>query len=153
MKYQILDQETINKVSAEAKNSTRLRKNFNFHKLTDHVQRMLNAIEPDSYVCPHRHLEPPKVEFFILLRGRLAVIIFNDNGTIDRTIFLDEKTIGIDIKPGTWHTIISLEPGTVVLEAKDGPYVAATDKDFAPWAPREGTPGVKKYFAELKGKI
>lgn len=153
MRYQLLDQQLINNVSAEAKASQRLRKNYNFHNLSDQVQRMLNAIEPDSYVAPHRHLAPPKVEFFMLLRGSLAVIIFNDDGSIDQTIYLDKKNVGIDIKPGTWHTIISLEPETVVLEAKDGPYLPATDKDFAPWAPLEGEPTVKKYFAELKKKI
>ena len=29
---------------------------------------MLNAIEPQSYIRPHRHLIPPKVEVFLVLR-------------------------------------------------------------------------------------
>lgn len=33
--------------------------------------------------------------------------------------------------------LVSLECGTVLFEAKEGPYVATTDKEFAAWAPPE----------------
>lgn len=149
-KFEILNQALIINMAAKANRANRKRLNYNFHEQTDNVQRMLNAVEPDSYVCPHRHLNPPKIENFILLRGSLAVIIFNDDGSIAEKIILHKDNIGIDIKPGVWHTIISLEPGTVVFEVKDGPYVPATDKDFAPFAPREGDPLVSAYLETLK---
>ena len=99
---------------------------------------MLNAIEPDSYVCPHRHLNPPKDEGFLVLQGKGAAIIFKDDGEIKEILLMDpaQKKWGVDIPAGIYHTIISLQSGTVFYEVKSGPYEPLTDKDFAPWAPR-----------------
>ena len=57
--------------------------------------------------------------------------------------------LGIDIAPGVWHTIAVLTPHAVCYEVKPGPYSAANDKDFAPWAPREGDRGVEEYLDHL----
>ncbi len=150
----VLTRELVVELIDLARGSKRLRKNYNFHNLTDNVQRMLNAIEPDSYVRPHRHLNPPKVEMFILLKGKASVVIFDDQGEIMQCILLDgTNNKGVDVPVGAWHTIISLESGTVIFEVKDGPYIQADDKDFAKWAPEEGETGVQRYWNELKDKV
>jgi cupin fold WbuC family metalloprotein len=137
---QIVDQQLLDQVSAIAKASPRLRMNHNLHQLEDRVQRMLNALEPDTYVRAHRHIDPPKAEMFVILRGRTAVLIFNDDGGIEDCIILSpEGSCVVDIPAGHWHSLLALEPGTVVMEAKDGPYIPSTDKDFAAWAPRENS--------------
>ncbi|WP_176736879.1 WbuC family cupin fold metalloprotein [Oligoflexus tunisiensis] len=137
---QIVDQQRLDEVSAKAKASPRRRMNFNLHRYEDRVQRMLNALEPDTYVRAHRHVDPPKVEMFVILRGKTAVLIFNDEGAIEDCMILSPNgTCVVDIPPGYWHSLVALEEGTVVMEAKDGPYVASTDKDFAAWAPRENS--------------
>jgi len=152
--YQILDLEKINQLTAAARTDQRRRKNYNFHHLSDNVQRMLNAIEPDSYVRPHRHLQPPKIEMFVLLTGQLAVFIFDDDGSIKDIIRLSEKgNRGIDISAGIWHSIVSMQPGTVVFEVKDGPYEMSLDKDFAYWAPAEDDPGAAEYLKSLKTNL
>jgi cupin fold WbuC family metalloprotein len=140
MRIKLIDSATLDETSAKAALSGRRRMNHNFHNLSDNLQRMLNAIEPDSYVRPHRHLEPAKTELFLILRGRAAALLFDDEGRI-----MDSKVLtpagecpGVEFIPGQYHSIISLEPGTVLFEVKDGPYVAVTDKDFAPWAPSAG---------------
>ena len=66
--YTPIDLSLLNQVSKIAVDSTRKRKNFNFHQLEDPVQRFLNAIEPGSYIQPHRHKEPLRDEAFIILR-------------------------------------------------------------------------------------
>jgi hypothetical protein len=48
----------------------------------------------------------------------------------------------VEIPPGTWHALAALEPGTVLLEVKEGPYAPAAAENFAPWAPAEGTEAV-----------
>ena len=137
---QIVDQELLDQVSAKAQASQRLRMNHNLHHMEDRVQRMLNALEPDTYVRPHRHIDPPKVEMFVILRGKSAVLIFDENGELASAIILSPQGIcAVDIPAGHWHSLIALESGTVVMEAKDGPYIASTDKDFAAWAPRENS--------------
>ena len=148
----LINQETLNTLCKNAEASPRLRSNLNFHSGSDDViQRLLNAVEPGTYICPHRHLDPDKREIFLLLIGRLAVITFKEDGNIDECHILDNKTgnFGVEIPVGTWHTIIALEKNTVAYEFKDGPYIPFTDKDFAPWAPREGNENVASYLQEL----
>jgi cupin fold WbuC family metalloprotein len=153
MRLKLITSAILDETSEMAALSDRLRMNHNFHELTDNLQRMLNAIEPGSYIRPHRHLDPAKVELFIILRGRAAAVIFDTDGELTDSQILTPagECPGVEFTPGQFHTIISLEPGTVLFEAKDGPYVAATDKDFAPFAPpAEEKEAAEKYLEKLK---
>lgn len=135
-------------ITKKAKESPRRRMNYNFHKSYDErLQRMLNAAEPGTYVRPHKHEDPDKVEVFIVLSGSVVIVEFNDKGNVsDHFILSREKGgLAVEIPPKVWHTFICLEPGTVLYEAKEGPYSEASDKDFAPWAPREGAPGTDEF--------
>lgn len=147
----LIDKQVLDETSGKAKLSPRLRMNYNFHELTDPIQRMLNAIEPGSYIRPHRHKHPDKREIFLLLRGKGAVIIFDDSGRVTDVHLLEAggEKLGVEIPPGAWHTIVSLEEGTVFFEIKDGPYVEITDKDFAPWAPAPGDTNQGEYLQRL----
>lgn len=143
-----IDKALLNRISRHAKESPRRRMNHNFHPtFDDPLQRMLNAIEPFSYIQPHKHENPDKRELFTLLRGRLLVVEFDPEGNItDHCILESEKgSFGAEIHERTYHSIFALDPGTVVYEIKDGPYSPIDDKDFAPWAPKEGDAGVREY--------
>lgn len=147
-----IDLELINLKAAEARSNPRLREIHCLHfDDSEPLHRMLNAIQPGSFVPPHRHLNPSKSEAFIILQGRLGVISFLEDGSIDPegTMLLsrDEGLLGVDIREGVWHTIVALAPDTVVFEVKPGPYERPSDKDFAPWAPREGTDEAKQMLA------
>ena len=145
----VIDNRLITKVSEEALISERKRQNYNFHETLDAVvQRMLNALEPGTYVQPHKHESPDKVEAFILLQGRALVVEFNDLGEILFYVELSASkgNLGVEIAPRSWHMIISLEPGTVVYEAKEGPYKPVNDKDFATWAPSENDEECASYI-------
>ncbi len=136
----------------EARASERKRKNYNFHKHpSDNLQRMLNALEPGSYVQPHKHESPDKREAFIILRGEAVVVEFDDEGEITESHILSNKTgnYGVEVAPRTWHAIYALQSGTVVYELKDGPYNPRNDKVFAPWAPREGDAEAEGYMSKL----
>lgn len=148
----LINKECLSSTIKAAKLSPRLRMNHNFHELSDVVQKMLNAIEPDSYIRPHRHITPERSEMFLVLTGRGAVIIFDNDGGIKEVYKLEvgQDILGIDIYPGVWHTVLALETGTVFMEVKEGPYVAISDKDFAPWAPAPGDDQYKKYMVGLQ---
>lgn len=151
---QILDHELFDRLIERARQSPRLRTNHNFHpSLEDNPHRFLNVMIRGTYIAPHRHLDPPKSESFILLRGKVAFFLFDDTGAIIRTEILGRDKIGIDIAPGIWHTLAVLSPEAVCYEVKPGPYSAANDKDFAAWAPREGEPGVAEYLERLVASI
>lgn len=148
--------EILKELSENAANSDRLRKNKNYHpKFSDTLQRMLNAMEPGTYVQPHKHENPDKREIFVILSGRVLVIEFDDQGKITDYIILDNESgnLIVEIQPRIWHTVISLQRGSVVYEIKDGPYDMQDDKNFATWAPKEGEAGCVEYNKKLLEKI
>jgi len=147
-----IDHLLLDQVAAEACVAPRRRKNYNFHReYSDTLQRLLNAMEPLSYIQPHKHENPDKREIFFALRGRFIVVEFDTEGNISDHILLDPATgnHGAEIAEKTFHTIIALDPGTVAYEFKDGPYSPFDDKNFAPWAPREGEPEAAPYLEKL----
>ena len=120
----IIDEKLLNEVSDKAKESPRLRMNYNFHQsLDDKCHRFLNAVEPGTVVPIHRH--PTKNETFVLLRGRVRVNTYNDDGTVIESVVLcpEEGLYGVDIPKGVWHNVECLEPGSVFFECKEGPFV------------------------------
>lgn len=140
----LLHQNLINTVAKEAQTSKRLRKNYNFHELSETVQRFLNIMQPGTYVRPHRHTrsEPQNgFEFFLALQGKIGVLLFDEDGQIihQETLGPQETNYGIEIAEGTFHSLIALAPNTVMFELKEGPYVPASDKDFLSHFPPEGT--------------
>lgn len=148
----IINSSLLEGVIQQARTSPRLRKNYNFHPtLDDILQRMLNALEPGTYIQPHKHENPDKVEAFILLTGKMLIIIFDETGNITHHTVLSRESgvCGIEIPARVWHSIIALETGTVVYEVKNGPYSPIDDKNFAPWAPKEGAPECEAYIHSL----
>jgi len=129
--------------------------NYNFHEhYSDTLQRMLNAMEPLSYIQPHKHENPDKREVFFSLRGRILVIEFDESGNITDHTLLDPLSgnFGAEIPERTFHTIIALDPGSVAYEIKDGPFSPINDKNFASWAPIEGTLQTEEYLRNLLAK-
>ena len=119
----VIDNQLLNEVTEQAKTSLRLRKNYNFHQsLDEKCHRFLNAVEPGTVVEIHRH--PTKDETFVLLRGRVIVYTYNDNGSVIDSVELcpDEGKFGVNIPKGVWHNLESLESGSVFFECKEGPY-------------------------------
>jgi cupin fold WbuC family metalloprotein len=149
----IIRQELLNELSDNAASTPRLRKNFNFHLQDDSLcHRLIHAMEPDSYIPPHRHLGPEKDETMIIVRGKLGIAFFDDCGKVVQAAILSpgSDAVGVNIPHGEFHTVVSLESGTVFFESKAGPYRALTNEERAPWAPGEGSDESAAYLAELR---
>ena len=149
----IIDSKTLEDLSQKAKESKRKRINLNFHiGDSDLLQRFLNAMEPSTYVRPHKHENPDKREVFIILQGSIAIVIFDDYGKIaDISELSKEKGVhAVEIPAKKWHTLVSLEEKTVLYEIKDGPYNVTTDKQFADWAPDEDSDKAVEYLEKIK---
>ena len=156
-RYQLISQDQIESLTARAQTLPRRRVNWNLHAtLEDPVHRFLNVMLRGTYVAPHRHTTPPKPECFVVLEGEVAFFQFSDSGVVEVLTFLGPATspriLGIDLEAGVWHTLVVLSPTAVIFEVKPGPYAPATDKDFAPWAPREGDAGVTEYLSVLEAQ-
>jgi cupin fold WbuC family metalloprotein len=149
----IIDLAMLDTLSSEAVQSPRLRKNRNFHRsLGASCNRLLNGTEPDSYIRPHRHLDSEKDESIVILRGRLGVIGFDDNGFIMQKTLLvpGGDALAVNIPWGVFHTVVSMEKGTVFFETKAGPYEPISEEESAPWAPAEGSAHATTYLESLK---
>ncbi len=142
----------IDKVVQMSRKSPRKRIIFPFHKSgEDKLHRMLNAIQPNSYIQPHRHISANKSEGIILLKGAIAYFTYDEKGTITNKFKLAAGSLsfGIDTEPETFHSFIALEEDTVIYEVKPGPYNKTLDKDFASWAPEEHTEAAATYMNHL----
>lgn len=151
-----INDKLISEISSQAKQSPRKRKNYNFHKEeSDLLQRMLNAMEPNTYIAPHKHEKPDKREVFFVLKGSILLVEYNDNGEIvDHSVL--NPNIGnyaAEIPAGVWHSLICLEASSVSYEFKDGPYNPNDDKIFASWAPKEGDTNGMEFNKEILKKL
>ena len=120
----IIDKDLLDQVFKNAKESPRLRMNYNFHQsLEDKCHRFLNAVEPGTVVPIHKH--PTKDESFVILRGKVRVTTHNDDGSIIENVVLSQESsnYGVDIPKNVWHKLESLESGSVIFECKEGPFV------------------------------
>lgn len=150
---QLIDHALLAVLSESASQAPRRRVHRNFHPDDAYpAHRLLVAIEPGSYVPPHRHLSPTKDETLLVLRGRLGIVFFDERGDIERSAVLRAggEALGVDIPHGVFHSVLALEPGTVIFEAKAGPYVPVAPEERAAWAPAEGDAGVADYQAMLR---
>jgi cupin fold WbuC family metalloprotein len=105
------------------------------------VQRMINFLQPGTYIRPHKHPLNHATESLVLIQGAILFFTFSDIGEVETKRRVDSKPLSgvLDIEPNVWHSFIVLEPDTILFECKRGPYDAETDKIFAPWAPEEGS--------------
>jgi cupin fold WbuC family metalloprotein len=148
-----IDTTLLDHASGLAAASPRGRRNFNFHRAeSDASHRLLNAIEPGSYIRPHRHLDAAKDETLVVVRGRLGAVVFDEAGSVVDTAVLAAggECCGINLPHGTYHTVLALEPKTVFFESKAGPYRPLDLVESAPWAPEEGARDALPYLAALR---
>ena len=148
----VIDEAAIGKAIDASRHSPRRRVILPFHRSHDDpLQRMLNVLQPGSYIQPHRHLDPPKPEGIVVLRGAIRYVAFDDAGAITTTVRVDPAAgcFGIDIDPGVYHTFYALCEDTVLYEVKPGPYEKLSDKDFADWAPAEWSDEAADWLRDL----
>jgi len=162
MDVRIIRSEVLDRLADAASRSPRRRQHVNLHASFDEpCQRLFNAIGHDSYIRPHRHLADPKTETLIAVRGAAALVTFDDSGRMHEVVAFGATrdssdgtgTIGVELAPATWHTVIALTRMAVVLELKDGPFNPNAAKELADWAPAEGSPGADRYLADLEHEV
>jgi len=119
----LINDELLDKITAEAAASPRLRMNYNLHESLDaKAQRLINVLLPSTPLPIHRHKHT--AETYVILRGKIFVVFYNDLGAQVERFLLDptQGNYGVQIPKGKWHTIEVIEP-SAILEVKDGPYI------------------------------
>ena len=127
----ILDKKLMDDLSAQAKESPRLRQAFDLRTTpNDSSQRILNAVEPGTILPIHRHRG--STETIIVLRGKVVQHYYNDAGekTASFELAPGSAQVGMSVPVGQWHALESLEEGSVIFECKDGAYQPLSAEDI-----------------------
>jgi cupin fold WbuC family metalloprotein len=138
--HSIIDQTLLGDLLQEAAASPRLRKNRNFHASDDAAcHRLLNALQPGTYVPPHRHMNEAKAESMLLLQGELGVLIFDETGAViaRHHLIAGSEKFGVNIEAQVFHSVVALTP-CVFFEAKAGPYVPVAANEMGEWVKAGG---------------
>jgi cupin fold WbuC family metalloprotein len=144
-----IDNALLDSLTAKAKESPRKRSHFTLHAdLSDPVQRLIMAMEPESYVRPHRHSDPETWEILVILRGSLVIVVFDEKGMVTDRLVLKAggQVTAMELPQNNWHAAAALESGTIVFEVKRGPYKPIEKEHLAFWAPNEGEPPTVKFL-------
>ena len=119
----VIDRKVLDELSEQARNNPRLRQAMDLRNSPeDKSQRMLNALEPGTVMPIHRHLASS--ETVIILRGRIRWLFYDEQGRITESteLWSDGDVRMLNVEKGRWHSLECLESGSVLFEAKDGPY-------------------------------
>ena len=143
-RLQRLDRELFELIAKKAIRNPRRRQNHNFHQPEDVVQRFLNVLQPGTYVRPHRHQrDRPGAGFecFLVLQGSVGLLLFDASGEMiqHERLSASGPLHGIEVAENQPHSLVALEPDSVIFELKQGPYVPSGDKDFLDRYPVEGS--------------
>lgn len=117
----VINERVLDNLTAQAKESPRLRCNMDLRNTeNDQSQRMLNALEPGTVMPIHRHKNSS--ETCVCIRGHFEEYFYDEHGNHTDTIDMVPGGAVLNIEKGQWHSLKCLESGTVLFEAKDGPY-------------------------------
>ena len=136
-------------LSQQARQLPRLRANSNLHQeLTDPIQRLAIAMEPETLILPHRH--PHTWEILTALRGRFTVLVFDDAGKVVERAELGADTSVVEIPAGGWHAVLSRDTDAVIFEVKHGPYAPIQEADIAGWSKGRSAGELNAWYAVAK---
>lgn len=127
----VIDKKLLDGLTARAKSSPRLRMNLDLRNTPeDQSQRMLNALEPGTVMPIHRHRQSS--ETVVVLRGKVKWLYYDCHGQLTDSFVVESggEIFGLSVPMGQWHSLECLEPGSVILECKDGAFKPLTDEDI-----------------------
>ena len=125
----IIDKQILDELTAKAKASERLRVNLDLRNSPEDLsQRMLNAIEPGTVMPIHRHMKSS--ETVVCVRGHFEEYFYDENGGLTEVVDMVPGGIVLNVPAGVWHSLKSLESGTVLLECKDGAWEPLGEDDI-----------------------
>lgn len=155
MSAYFLDTALLDELTAKARAVPRLRAHHNLHlDSAEPAHRLLVALEPGTYIRPHRHSDPTKAETLLVVRGRLGALVFDQQGQVlSAREMTPAEAFGFHVPAGVFHSIVALESGTVIMEIKAGPYAVPNAEDWGGWAPAEGEAGVAAALAGMEAEF
>lgn len=153
MPYKLFDKKLFDSLKKEAYDSSRKRAHYNIHNSYDElVQKVLICLLSDTYIPPHYHKNSSQKELFIVLKGIIKIVLFNNDGTLKEVFLLgkDYDLSMIEIFPNTIHTVVCISKEAFILEIKQGPFLESDSKKFPYWSIPESDVKSKEFLEEMK---
>ena len=114
------------------------------------LHEMLIVHAKGAYVRPHKHMA--KIESFHVIKGKLNVVIFKNDGSILKVVTMSDYRSGENfyyrLSKNYYHTVIPLSNWVIFHEITNGPFRYEGTK-FASWSPEESD--LKKTKIYLNG--
>lgn len=151
-----LNEKIVMEGIAASRNSPRKRIILPIHRTQDaEVQRMINFMQPGTYIRPHIHPMDGASESLVLIKGQIDMVLFEEHGKIrsQHTVKAGSINCVFDIEPNIWHSFVVTQANTILFECKKGPYSSISDKHFAEWAPEEGSKEADIWLQSLYLKL
>lgn len=150
-----LDRALFAELADKAADSPRRRAHHNLHDMSEPCHRLAVGLQPDTYIPPHRHLSADKAESLLVLQGRIGLLLFAEDGSLQQARLLEAggDCQGVDLAPGQFHALVVLTSDSILFECKAGPYRPLVEAEQAAWAPREGEAGVAAYLAWMHAQF
>ena len=122
---------------------------------TDLLHEMLIVHEKSAYVRPHKH--PGKSESIHIIEGLVDLILFDDDGQLERVISMSDYASGNifyhRMAIPIYHAMIIRSEVLVFHETTNGPFKRG-DAIFAPWAPEDtDVNSVGDFMADLEKRV
>jgi len=152
----IVDPEQIEALFSLARSLPRKRATLTLYRSQgEKTHTEIKAILPETYIRPHKHINPHQTETFVPLRGIAELVTFSDEGEILQKVLVGREMVAVaEVEANTWYTLVARTP-FAAFEVKVHP--AGDDKGkgevFAPWAPEEGTKEADIYFENFRQKL
>ncbi len=143
-------------LKAAVKASPKRRARINAHPDgEDTLHEMIIAIDASSYIRPHKH--PGKSEAFHIIEGEVDIVVFSDDGQIERVIELGPpggpRPFYYRMSNAFFHTLIIRSDLLIVHEITNGPFRPGASV-FADFAPEDSdTAKAAAYQADLVRRV
>lgn len=151
--YMVLDQQLFATLLTNAAQNPRLRCAYTLHQsYAEPVQRMVVAMQPDSYVQPHQHTEPAQWELFVMLQGQVDFLLFSPAGQLlqKHRLAAGQSCAGLELAPGQFHSVVAVDGPAIFLEVKQGPFDPAAPRSYGQFAPAETDPHAGIFLQQMR---
>ncbi len=116
------------------------------------LQEMLIAHPRGLLFLPHRSNQA--IRSYHLLRGRMALVLFDDDGTVAQSLRMTAEVDGgpcmFRFSGHRYHAVIVQTDVAVFVETAPGPFAGT---EYPDWAPKEGSAEAETYRRELLAVI
>lgn len=131
----LVSEQILHTMLHKASESSLKRSHLELHEsYLDPIQKVLICLLSTTLIRPHFHTEKHQSEFFVLLKGEVKVILFDEAGLVDDIVCLNDLNFITEIKPNKIHAVVCISENSFLLEVKQGPYVPSQGKEFPPWS-------------------